>query len=164
MADREHGLRANNDSLLRHNHVLKTQLQAKEKKIRDQEALIQQLELDVLELQRNLENSSDVENRRESKIRELKKKNARLETENESLTRRVRELMRLARDAADDRVRLLKEEVVSWRRRYEDAERRMGRLRENLDEHIDSNRRLTIQNEQLVRDLEVEERLRRRHH
>ncbi|KAK1761109.1 hypothetical protein QBC47DRAFT_21765 [Echria macrotheca] len=162
MQDRDHGLRAANDSLLRHNHVLKTQIQTKERTIREQQALIEQLELENLELQRNLESNSDVEGRRENKIRELRKKNTRLESENENLTKRIRELVRQVREATDDRVRLLKEELMDWRRRCEDVERRLKRLRENLNEHIDTNRQLTIENERLARELEIQERMRRR--
>jgi len=163
MQERENGLRVANDSLQRHNQVLRGQLQSKEKAIRDQQAWIDQLELENHELRRSLESNSDVESRRETKLRELRKKNTRLETENDSLKTRVREVLRLAKDATDDRVRQLKDEVLEWRRRYEDIDRRLKRLRENLDDHIEANQRLTSENELLRRNLEIEERLRRRH-
>ncbi|KAK0626806.1 hypothetical protein B0T14DRAFT_421343 [Immersiella caudata] len=163
MQEREHGLRTANDTLQRHNQVLKSQLQGKEKTIRDQQAWIDQLELENHELRRSLESNSDVDSRRETKIRDLRRKNTKLEAENDSLKTRVREVLRIAKEATDDRVRQLKDEVTEWRRRYEDQDRRIKRLRENMDDHIAANERLTSENESLRRKLEVEERLRRRH-
>jgi chromosome segregation ATPase len=163
MQERENGLRVANDTLQRHNQILKGQLQGKEKTIRDQQAWIDQLELENHELRRSLESNSDVDSRRETKIRDLRRKNTKLETENESLKMRVREVLRIAKEATDDRVRQLRDEVAEWRRRYEDQDRRIKRLRDNMDDHIAANERLTSENESLRRKLEVEERLRRRH-
>ncbi|KAK4453733.1 hypothetical protein QBC34DRAFT_192300 [Podospora aff. communis PSN243] len=163
MQERESGLRVANDTLQRHNQILKGQLQGKEKTIRDQQAWIDQLELENHELRRSLESNSDVDSRRETKIRDLRRKNTKLETENESLKMRVREVLRIAKEATDDRVRQLRDEVAEWHRRYEDQDRRIKRLRDNMDDHITANERLTSENESLRRKLEVEERLRRRH-
>ena len=156
-------------SLLRNNHILKTQLQEKEKRISAQKAKIDDLQHENHELRRSLESSSDAEARRE-KMRDLKKKNTRLESENDTLKTRVRELLRAVKEVADEPARRLKEEISmlnvqigEWRRRYEDVDRRLKRLRENLDDHIEQNERLTTENEVLRRQLEVEERLRRRH-
>ena len=169
MHERDQGLRAVNETLQQHNLVLKSQLQLKEKTIRDQEVWIERLRLENHDLRRSLESNSDGEGRRENKIRDLRKKNQRLEGENDSLKARVRELLRLAKEATDDRVRLLKDEVFTlnnqikeWRRRYEDVDRRLKRLRENLDDHIEANQRLTGENEMLRRNLEIEDRVRRR--
>ena len=84
--------------------------------------------MESYETRRSLENDADAESesRRETKIRDLRKKNQRLEAENESLKARVRELLKLAKDATDDRVRLLKSEVSDWRRRYEDSQQASG--------------------------------------
>jgi chromosome segregation ATPase len=163
MQERENGLRVANDTLQRHNQILKGQLQGKEKTIRDQQAWIDQLEVENHELRRSLESNSDVDSRRETKIRDLRRKNTKLEAENDSLKMRVREVLRIAKEATDDRVRQLKDEVAEWRRRYEDQDRRIKRLRDNMDDHIAANERLTSENESLRRKLEVEERLRRRH-
>ncbi|KAK1755482.1 hypothetical protein QBC47DRAFT_190108 [Echria macrotheca] len=76
----------------------------------------------------------------------------RLEAEGETLKARIRELVRQIREATDDRVFSLREEVSEWRRRYEDTERRLRRLRENLDDHIEANQRLTRENEILRRN------------
>lgn len=169
MQEREHNLRTANDALQRHNQVLKNHLEDKKKTIRDQQSVIDQLEIENHELRRSLESNSDVDSRRETKIRDLRKKNTRLEAENDSLKARVREVLRLAKEATDDRVLQLKSEVLSlnkqigeWRRRYEDLDRRLKRLRENMDDHIEQNQRLTSENDLLRRNLEIEERLRRR--
>jgi len=175
MQEREHGLRDVNDSLQRHNQILKGQLQAKEKTIRDQTAWINQLDAENRELRRSVESSSDSENR--AKIRDLRKKNTKLETENDTLKLRIRDLLRIAKDATDDRVQQLKEElstfgkqVVDWRRNYEDLERqhqdldrRYKRMRQNLDEHLDTIQQLTNENDRLRRNADAEDRSRRRH-
>jgi len=166
MQEREHGLRTANDALQRHNQVLRNHLEDKKKTIRDQQAVIDQRELENHELRRSLESSSDVDSRRETRMRDLRRKNTKLESENESLKARLRDLVRIAKEATDDRVHQLKSEVLSlikqigeWRRRYEDLDRRYKRLRENLDDHIETNQRLTTENELLRRNLEAEERL-----
>ncbi|KAK0652101.1 hypothetical protein B0T16DRAFT_454502 [Cercophora newfieldiana] len=168
MQDRESGLRAANDTLQRHNSNLRTHLEDKKKTIRDQQAIINQLEMENHELRRSLESNSD-DSRRDNKIRDLRRKNTKLEAENDGLKARVREVLRLAKEATDDRVLQLKSEVLSlnkqigeWRRRYEDIDRRLKRLRENMDDHIEENQRLTTENELLRRNLEIEERVRRR--
>ncbi|KAK5655404.1 hypothetical protein OQA88_5674 [Cercophora sp. LCS_1] len=78
---------------------------------------------------------------------------SRLEADNEALKTRIREAIRLGKEATDDRVRLLGDEVAvlskqigEWRRRYDDADRRLKQLCENMDDHIDANRRLTSEN------------------
>jgi hypothetical protein len=116
MQERENGLRVANDTLQRHNQILKGQLQGKEKTIRDQQAWIDQLEVENHELRRSLESNSDVDSRRETKIRDLRRKNTKLEAENDSLKMRVREVLRIAKEATDDRVRQLKDEVseTTW--------------------------------------------------
>lgn len=157
----DNNLRAAKESLLRHNLALTSQLKSKNKTIQEQQDLIEQLERENHELRRSLDTSSE-DSRRETKIRDLKKKNARLEADNEKLTTRLREAIRLAKDAADDRVRLLRDEVSSltsqiseWRRRYDDADRRLKRLRENMDDHIDANRKLTTENNRLANENEL---------
>ncbi|KAK5662871.1 hypothetical protein OQA88_6282 [Cercophora sp. LCS_1] len=160
--EREDNLRAAKESLLRHNIALKAQLQSKEQKIRDQQSIIDQLDRENHELRRSLDSSSDADSRRETKIRDLKKKAARLEADNETLKTRIRDAIRLAKEATDDRVRLLKDElstlskqVGEWRRRYDDADRRLKRLRENMDDHIDANRKLTSENARLQGEIEA---------
>ncbi|KAK0705077.1 hypothetical protein B0H67DRAFT_498686 [Lasiosphaeris hirsuta] len=158
------------NALLRQNHILQAQIQVKDRELTA-------LDRENQELRRSLESSSDIESRQGQKMRDLRKKNVRLEnengrleSENDGLKIRIRELIRKLKDATDERVRILKEEVGSlnnqvaeWRRRYEDVDRRLKRLRENLDDHIETNRSLAAENEALRRNLELEERLRRRH-
>ena len=105
---------------------------------------------------------------RDTELEDLRRRNARIEADNDSLKSRVRELLRSSKEQQDDRVRLLEDELAQGkqriaddRRRYEDLERRLKRLRENLDDHIEHNRRLTDENEMLRRNLEIQERQRR---
>lgn len=105
---------------------------------------------------------------RDAELEDLRRRNARIEADNESLKSRVRELLRSSKEQQDDRVLLLKDKLVQseeriaeFRRRYEDLDRRLKRLRENLDDHIEHNRRLTDENETLRRGLEKQERQRR---
>lgn len=163
-------LRTVNANLARQNNILSAQVQMKSQELQEQKEWSARLDIENQELRRSLESSSDVEGRRENKIRDLKRKNKQLEGDNEGLKARIRELLRIARDATDDRVRLLKDELLSrdkeiieWRRRYDDVDRRLVRLRENMDDHIEVNQRLAADNELLRRRLEPEERLSRRH-
>jgi len=77
---------------------------------------------------------------------------------------------RSSKEQQDDRVRLLKDELVQseeriaeFRRWYEGQTSTAvsNVFRENLDNHIGHNRRLTDENETLRRDLEKQERQRR---
>ena len=172
-------LQSTNDSLLRHNLQLKNQLSIKDQTVHELRLRCEQLELDNLDLRRSLDNlngsSSGAGSDVEGKLLRSKKKSARLELENEGLRARVRELMRSVKDAADERVRLLKAEVRvvtdenkslaaqarDWRakcereeRRVEDAERRMGRMRENLDDYMEEVDRLKEDNDRLTKKLE----------
>ncbi|KAK4444180.1 hypothetical protein QBC34DRAFT_415596 [Podospora aff. communis PSN243] len=153
---RQEGIRASFDTLQRHNQVLKAQLQAKEKSLKDQQAWIDELELEMHGLKSGVHNQEN-ESQREIKTQDLRKKNQ-LEAENDKLKSQVREVLKIAKEATDDRVRLLKDEVkdkddqiAEWRRRYQDADRRLARMRENLNDHFEANRRLTEENERLRR-------------
>lgn len=144
MQEREHDLRDVNDSLQRHNHILKGQLQTKEKTIRDQTTLINHLDAENRELRRSVESNSDSENR--VKIRDL----------------RIQQLK--------EELSTLGKEVVNWRRSYDDLERqhqdldrRYKRMRANLDEHLDTIQELMNENDRLRRNAEAEDRTRRRH-
>ncbi|KAK1834631.1 hypothetical protein QBC39DRAFT_19766 [Podospora conica] len=143
-------------------------LQVKDQTIRELHHRCDQLELENLDLRRSLDSSSSSEARRsaadvEAQLARSRKKRAELKVENEALRGRVREAVRLAKEAVDDRVRALKGEVgvlgrqvLEWRgraeeaekraeaadRRAADAERRLDRLRENLDDYVAENERL----------------------
>ncbi|KAK3371506.1 hypothetical protein B0T24DRAFT_322935 [Lasiosphaeria ovina] len=160
------------DALYRENHLLKAELRDKEGDLNQHRIWVQQLQRQNNELRRSLDSTADVD----TKVRELRRKNSRLENENSSLKIRVRELTRQLKDAVDGRVSILKariesltKEVGDWRhryddldRRYEDLDRRYQLLGRNLDVHAESNRRLTAENELLSRQIEIEARIRRR--
>ncbi|KAK0740484.1 hypothetical protein B0T18DRAFT_210101 [Schizothecium vesticola] len=149
---------------------LKAQVQVKDQTIRELHVRCEQLELENLDLRRSLDSSSSSEARRsadvESQLARARRKNARLDEENEALRTRVREAVRQAKEAIDERVRLLKTEVAvlgrqvgEWRGRFEDAERRaldserrLARLRENLDDYVEANGKLVAENDRLRRD------------
>ncbi|KAK0748512.1 hypothetical protein B0T21DRAFT_23625 [Apiosordaria backusii] len=148
------------DQLFRENHILKLQVRDLEDDIRKERTHNQ-------ELRRSVESNSDSEARRSTKLREARKKNALLEVENSTLTAKIRDLSRQLKDALEAKARYvgteyetLKSQVTEWRRRYDDANRRIDRMRDNLDEHIAANRVLQAEVETLRRE---NERLRRRH-
>ncbi|KAK0673508.1 hypothetical protein QBC41DRAFT_126615 [Cercophora samala] len=161
MQGRERGIsREAYDQLFRENHLLRVQVQELEEDVRKQKAYNS-------ELRRSAESNSDSEARKSTKLREARKKNALLEVENSNLTTRIRDLSRQVKDALEAKARhvgteyeTMKAQVTEWRRRYDDANRRIDRMRENLDEHIAANRTLQGEVETLRRE---NERLRRRH-
>ncbi|KAK4640190.1 hypothetical protein QC761_604810 [Podospora bellae-mahoneyi] len=148
------------DQLFRENHILRVQVQELEEDVRKEKAF-------TSELRRSVESNSDSEARKTTKLREARKKNALLELENSNLTTKIRDLSRQLKDALEAKARYvgteyetMKQQVAEWRRRYDDANRRIDRMRDNLDEHIATNRVLQAEVETLRRE---NERLRRRH-
>ncbi|KAK4205727.1 hypothetical protein QBC40DRAFT_1642 [Triangularia verruculosa] len=148
------------DQLFRENHILKLQVRDLEEDVHKERTYNQ-------ELRRSIESNSDSEARKSSKLKEARKKTALLEVENSNLTTKIRELTRQLKDALEAKARYvgteyeaMKSQVTDWRRRYEDANRRIDRMRDNLDEHISTNRALQAEVETLRRE---NERLRRRH-
>jgi chromosome segregation ATPase len=168
MRERERDLRDANAALTRENLTLKANLHAVEQDLRQSRNSVTELRQQVrrlaqenAELRRSLEAGGGSAERRE--IRELRHRNSRLEKENDSLTRRVRELTREMQDAIDNRVRDLLRQISDWRRRYEDLDRRHQRMRENLDAYVLRNDRLANENEVLRRRIESYEDLLRRY-
>lgn len=154
------------DQLYRENHLLKLQLRELEDDNRQQRTYAEKLQRENQELRRSIESTSDSEARRSNKLREARKKSALLEVENSNLTTRVRDLTRQLKDALDSKTRFvgneiesLKQQVLEWRRRYEDANRRIDRMRDNLDEHIAANQVIVTERDTLRRE---NDRLRRR--
>ena len=135
--------------------------------VREGEAVIDALESENHKLRRSLESTTVLETP-DHELRELRKRNARIEAENETLTSRVRELLRSSKESQNARVLLLNHELLQsnertaeFRRRYEDLDRRLKRLRQNMDGYIEQNAHLISENQVLRRDLEMEERRRR---
>lgn len=154
------------DQLYRENHILKLQLRELEDDNRQQRTYAEKLQRENQELRRSIESTSDSEARRSNKLRDARKKSALLEVENSNLTTRVRDLTRQLKDALESKTRFvgneiesLKQQVQEWRRRYEDAARRIDRMRENLDEHIAVNQAMQTERDALRRE---NDRLRRR--
>ncbi|KAK4184725.1 hypothetical protein QBC35DRAFT_40843 [Podospora australis] len=155
------------DQLYRENHILKLQIRDLEEDNKQKRAWAEKLQRENQELHRSIDSTSDSEARRNTKLREARKKNAVLEVENSNLTTRVRDLTRQLKDALESKTRFvgteieaLKQQVQDWRRRYEDANRRIDRMRENLDEHIAANQAMQVERDTLRRE---NDRLRRRY-
>ncbi len=151
MLERERILKDQIESQNRQIHSLKTQLHAANANLYQAGVEKQHLVQENYGLRRSLESSSDTEGRQANKMKELRHKNTRLETDNESLRTRIRELGRQVGQAVDERIRALSAEISRWRRRYEDLDRRHKdldrrheRLRENLDSYAAENANLRL--------------------
>ncbi|KAK3387582.1 hypothetical protein B0H63DRAFT_160606 [Podospora didyma] len=162
-------MHSSRDAVHRENHVLKAELRDKENELRQNHLWVQQLQHENQELRRSLDSTSDVDARKELKTRELKKKNARLETDNDTLKARIRDLARQLKDSVENRaqnfkaqVDVLRQDVNDWRRRYDDLERRYKLLGRNLDAHVEDNARLKAENDILKRQVDIYERRNRR--
>jgi chromosome segregation ATPase len=152
-------------NLARENDTLKADLQTATYAIRRYQAGYQQqrrtnqtLVVENQELRRLLESNGDSEERQREATRDLRHRNTRLQNENDGLKGRIQQLTQRLRDAVDDRIRELKENVADltaqigvWRRQHEDLERRYQRMRTNLDEHVRTNDRLRRENDVLRR-------------
>ncbi|KAL2128777.1 hypothetical protein VTI74DRAFT_8667 [Chaetomium olivicolor] len=133
------------EQLLRENQYLRIELRGRENTqawIAELQRENARLERENRELRRSAEYNSDNEARRDTKVSKLKAK--------------VSELKKKIAD--------LKEENEQANRRADDAERRVGIYRKNLDSFEASKIRLEQENAQLKRDLDLEQRLRRRHY
>jgi chromosome segregation ATPase len=171
MRERERLLVEANQAFARENQNLKASLDQAETNIRyhlrvetQLRANIQSLAVENGDLRRSLEAYRNIEERHQAKTTELRHKIARLENENEGLRARIRQLTKDLRDAVDERVRTLKEQVAKWTRLYEDLERRYSKLRVNLDDYIKENSDLKDENAILVRQNDNYRTILRRHH
>lgn len=141
------------DELLRELDMLRLELRAKDAEARQERERAHQL-------QRALDDTSDQDARRDTRLRDLRKKNARLEVQLAEAREALAQAGRQAAEAAD--WRRLYDEVD---RRYGDASRRIDRLRQNADDHADARARLERENAALKRRvdrLEQDLALRRR--
>lgn len=171
MRERERHLLEDNDRLTRENHILKANLDQAERTINHHLRVEAQLRSNINslavengDLRRSLEAYQDIEERHRARTKELRHKITRLENENEGLRARIRELTNHLREAVDDRVRSLTEEVVKWRKLWEDLDRRFARMRDNLDAYIKDNRDLKEENAILLRQNDSYKSILRRHH
>lgn len=171
MRERERLLMEANDSLARENHNLKVNLDQAERNINRHlrveaqlRSNIQSLAVENGDLRRSLEAYQNIEERHQAKTKELRHKITRLENENEGLRVRIRELTNRLREAVDERVRSLTEEVVKWRRRWEDLDRRYTKIGVNLDAYIKENHDLKQENDILLRQNDSYKSILRRHH
>jgi chromosome segregation ATPase len=171
MRERERLLLEANDSLARENHNLKVNLDQAERSIHRHQRVEAQLRSNVQtlavengDLRRSLEAYQNIEDRHQAKTQELRHKITRLENENEGLRVRIRELTNHLREAVDDRVRSLREEINKWRRRWEDLDRRYTKVGANLDAYIKENQDLKEENAILLRQNNSLKSILRRHH
>ncbi|KAK4108691.1 hypothetical protein N656DRAFT_801620 [Canariomyces notabilis] len=147
------------DQLVRENHILKLDLREKDQELQRERALAEHYREQAVDLQRSLDANSDQDARRDGKLKDLRKKNARLEVENADLAAQIRDLGRQLREALDARaarihieVERWKNEAADWRRRYEetharyeDVHRRLDRMRRNMDDVVQENTTLKVQ-------------------
>jgi len=171
MRERERLLLEANDAFARENQILKANLEQAERNIRHHlrveaqlRSNVQSLAVENGDLRRSLEAYQNIEQRHQAKTTELRHKITRLENENEGLRGRIRQLTKDLRDALDDRVRSLTEEVTKWRRRWEDLDRRYAKIGVNLDEYIKENHELKDENAILRRQNDSYKSILRRHH
>ncbi|OIW27331.1 hypothetical protein CONLIGDRAFT_645611 [Coniochaeta ligniaria NRRL 30616] len=171
MRERERLLLEANDSLARENHNLKVSLDQAERNIHRHRLVegqlrsnVQSLAVENGDLRRSLEAYQNIEERHQAKTKELRHKITRLENENEGLRARIRELTNHLREAVDDRVRSMKEEINKWRRLWEDLDRRYTKISVNLDAYIKENRDLKEENAILLRQNDSYKSILRRHH
>ncbi|KAB5582526.1 hypothetical protein GE09DRAFT_271169 [Coniochaeta sp. 2T2.1] len=170
MRERERLLMEANDRLAADNHSLKVNLDRAERDLHHHRRVdaqlrsnIQSLAVENGDLRRSLEAYQNIEERHQAKTKELRHKVTRLENEKDGLLRRIRELTGQLRDAVDERVRSLTEEVSKWRKRWEDLDRRYVRLGVNLDEYIKENAELKEENAILMRQNDSYKAILRRH-
>jgi regulator of replication initiation timing len=116
------------DQLLRENQFLRIEKREKDNELQRSLAYNQQLERENEELRRSTGTSTDADSRK-AKLKEARKKNARLEVDVDNL----------------------KDQVSQWRRLYEEAIRRIDIMRENLNSHIEEEARLERENATLKR-------------
>lgn len=171
MRERERLLLEANDAFSRENHNLKVNLDQAERNIRRHLGVdaqlrsnIQSLAVENGELRRSLEAYQNIEERHQARTTELRHKVTRLENENEGLRGRIRQLTKDLKEAVDDRVRTLTEEVTKWRRRWEDLDRRYRKIGVNLDAYIKENHGLKEENAILLRQNDSYKSILRRHH
>ncbi|KAK3320783.1 hypothetical protein B0T19DRAFT_444597 [Cercophora scortea] len=169
MQDRERELRSSYDQVYRQNQSLKLDLQTKTRDLEQHKIWVQQLQRENKSLRESLDSNSDVESRYESKVRELRKSKAAAESENSQLKHRIRQLTSSLKDAYENRIRPMKEqisvltkEVADWRRRHDDAERRMDRMRANLNQYVADNETLKEEVALLRQANTILERMKRR--
>jgi predicted nucleic acid-binding Zn-ribbon protein len=155
LVERERSLRETNDALARENQSLKTNLRNGDAELRrlqgwipHLEHQIQGLRADNQSLRRSLDTASEHSAAHLQEAEKLRKKVHKLERENDTLIARIRDLTRQCQDALSDRVVELKEAVAAWRRKFDEAEGRVIRLRrENADQAAviaDQSERLTV--------------------
>ncbi|KAK3683959.1 hypothetical protein B0T22DRAFT_383686 [Podospora appendiculata] len=169
MQDRERELRNSYDQVYRQNQSLKLDLQNRSRDLEQHKVWVQQLQRENKSLRESLDGNSDVESRYESKIRELRKSKAAVESENSELKHRIRKLTNRLKDAFDNRIRPMKDqisvltkEVADWRRRHDDVERRMDRMRANLNQYVADNEALKEEVALLRQANTILERMKRR--
>jgi len=170
VVERERHLRRDNDALKRENHALKHENQALAGKIQAGDAELRRLQGYVPQLEhanaalraeneslrRSLEGVNDHAVAHHHEVEKLRKRVRRLERENEGLVARIRELSRQCSDSVADKIAEWRDAAHAWRRRFDEAEGRVVRLRrENADQAM-------IIDEQKER-LSVYERILRRH-
>lgn len=163
LLERERNLKEANENLTRENQSLKTNLHSGDAELRRLQAWIPHLERDIQvlraenqSLRRSLENAGEHASGHHRDVDKLRKKVNRLERENETLAARVRELTRQCQESVSDRVNELKAIIAAWKRRHEEAENRIVRLRR---ENADQGAIIEEQSERLT----VYERILRRH-
>lgn len=163
LVERERNLREVNDSLSRENSTLKTNLYNGDAELRRLQALVPHLQRennalrsDNESLRRSLDAATDHSSGHHHEVEKLKKKVRRLEKENEGLLARIRDLTRQCQDAVSDRIVELREAAAAWRRKFDDAEDRLIRVRR---ENYDQAAIIAEQGERLT----VYERILRRH-
>jgi chromosome segregation ATPase len=172
MRDRIRQLEEANSILHRENASLKSSLNGAESDLRHQRETITALQINVRnlavengDLRRSLEayeshSSQHKDHERELRLKlarvesdnsALRDRNSRLETENKVLRDRIQGLIREVKEGIDERVKELGREVKEWRRRWEDSERRLGRMRGNWDIVLREREDLRIENSALRR-------------
>jgi hypothetical protein len=175
----EKPIRQDNSRVHRQDHCAKAALEAADRDLEAQAREIQSLraQLNQLtsmarenqELRLSVGGIDEIEARYKWQNMELQHNNARLKHENEGLKMRIRDLTRNIKEAVDERVTLMENEihtlgvdVSTWRRRHEDVNRRYERLRGNMETQMEANSRLKDENEALRTRLVADDRVVRR--
>lgn len=159
MADHDRALREAYDDVYRHKESLLKQVAEQDLELAARDARIERLLLENNGLRATLNGLSEVKERQEDVIHDLKRKSSKLRNERDSLKVENREL-RHEHDAKHrtmvDQINALKQEAANWRlqcesekRQKDDLHRRLGLMRKSTDKYAADNTVLISQNESL---------------
>lgn len=171
MRERERQLAEANDAFSRENHNLKASLAQAERTIRHHDGVeaqlrsnIQSLAVENGDLRRSLEAYRRIAENHQATTAELRRNITRLEKENTSLAAQVEQLGKDLKNAVNDRVRALTEEITKWRRKWEALDHQYERIRASCNAYIHENEDLKERNAILLRRNDTYLTILKRHH